>query len=396
MTAEEGNHPDVIIATVGQQPMPVLIPLVQYGPVHGQLIATAEVQDIAGYIRTAARQIDRQPRLPRPGVLDPVYAFSVEDTYDACRRAASYYEKRVINITGGTTLMGMGAQKAAVELGAPMLYVDTDHACIIHFSHAGQEQGQEPIDVDISVPVYLAAHGASVRPKDEWGASVREDGDGGWVQPFITLARRMAERATDTTALMDEVRGVISRKEHTGQLDGVGEAEFDLAQHLAGQGLLADLQRDGDALTFRVADRPRARKFLSGTWLELYVYDACRQSDRFDDVWLSARVKRRVQRDEVLNELDVIVTHNGRLAAISCKTTREEVVEKDENKAAVYELDSLLQAELMGLYARKVLVSNRYNLPPALRTRAELSRTEVIDGPRLRDVARIVYDHLRS
>jgi hypothetical protein len=68
--------------------------------------------------------------------------------------------------------------------------------------------------------------------------------------------------------------------------------------------------------------------------------------------------------------------------------------EKEAARTAIYELDSLLQAELMGLYAQKLLVSNRAQLPLALVSRAHLSQTTCVTGHQLVDVARIVREHL--
>lgn len=124
-------------------------------------------------------------------------------------------------------------------------------------------------------------------------------------------------------------------------------------------------------------------------------------SDLFDNVRISVDVKRPAKPETVVNELDVIVTRRGRLAAISCKTGTEMApgggnTAQEKRKQAVYELDSLLQADLMGLYARKLLISNRVELAPAIRSRASHSQIRCVSGGELPNVAGIIEDHLKT
>jgi len=395
---------DVIIAMVGKQPMPILIPILQLVPVTVQLIVTDEVQEVARHIRDALR-LDPKTATLRAYPHEPVNPYVVHETYERCKAilcSPRFAGKQLaINITGGTTTMELGAYQAAREFGVPMFYVDTDDQVIIHLSPGGEETGREDITVQVSAEVYLAAHGATISPKPEWGTAVANDA--AWLKPYRQMARTLGEAGTRSEQLLDAIRLAYNKDDKLGCVSSAHDETRMLARRMAEHDMLTDVHDDGENLHFRVVDEVLKREFLTGHWLELYVYDVCVGSgDEFDDVQMSVNIKRPVKPQTVVNEVDVIVTRRGRLAVISCKTgsemsvKREKKREKEAARMAVYELDSLLQAELMGLYAQKLLVSNRAQLPLALVSRARLSQTTCVTGHQLVDVARIVREHLEG
>lgn len=298
--------------------------------------------------------------------------------------------------------MELGAYQAAREFNVPMCYVDTDDQVIIHLSPDGEETGREDITVQVSAKVYLAAHGATISPKPKWGTAVANDA--AWLKPFRQMAHTLGKAGTRSEQLLDAIRLAYNKDDKLGSVSNAHDETRTLARLMAGHDMLTDVHDDGEDLRFRVVDEALKCGFLAGHWLELYVHDVCVRSGEFDDVQMSVNIKRPVKPRTVENEVDVIVTRRGRLAVISCKTGSEMSVkrekkkqrEKEAAKMAVYELDSLLQAELMGLYAQKLLVSNRDELPLALVSRANLSQTTCVTGHQLVDVARIVREHLEG
>lgn len=396
---------DVMIATVGKQPMPILIPILQFQPdVSTQLIVTNDVKNVTQHLSDALRANPDTKSLSVYGH-QPVRPFSVADSRQRCVTIlgsdSPRYEGKTfaINVTGGTTLMALGARRAAREFDVPMLYVDTDGGFIVHLAPDGTETHREPITVKVSVPVYLAAHGASVSTKTEWSMSAAE-AEPAWIKPYREVARVLGETGPHSQPLLDKIRAAYSRSEDEAgapvSLDRPRDKTRELALVLAGSGFITNFLDTSDELRFQLVQDGRVEQFLTGHWLELYVYDVCLDSGFFDDVRMSATVSRRVDHRRVENEIDVIVTRHGRLAAISCKTGLQEIEDRDVNKQAVYELDSLLQAELMGLFARKLLVTNRRSLPDALRGRARMSQIELVFGSRLPDVAERIKEHLES
>jgi hypothetical protein len=122
----------------------------------------------------------------------------------------------------------------------------------------------------------------------------------------------------------------------------------------------------------------------AGDLLEEQVYQAAKASGAFDDVQRNLYIRRRGQRATVQNELDVVVTHNGRMAICSCKSG------KDPEKGALYELESLSRRELTGIYCGKVFVSAQPDLPDSFKDRARADRVRIVFGDKLNEIAEIL------
>lgn len=376
--------------------MPVLLPILEYAPANTYLIATDEVRDVAEAVRQVARQ-----RQLRVSILESVDPYAPEQTLRRCREVIARLpagQAAAVNLSGGTTLMAMGAQHAARELGLPMLYVNTDCGEIIHMAAEGAELRRDPIASKVSVALYAAAHGAASGVKDHW--STGWDGAAGWSQglalaePYLGAARALGRAGSAGAPLLATIRSNI---EGVFSFADVSRAQEGLLGVLADAGFIVP---DGAASgAYRIgAAHPHTRQFLEGHWLEIFAADACAQSGWFDDVRCSVKLRRDEGQRPVVNELDVIVTSQGRLAAISCKTGRELAEggkgDSDKRKLAIFELDALLQADLMGLYARKALVTNQPAINQDLRNRAYYGQICCVTGPRLGEVARIVRNHL--
>jgi len=398
---------DILIAPVGHQPMPVLLPILEYRPAHTFLIPTPQVKDAEA---EAVRRVAKQAGL-RVTLLESVDPYKAEQTMDRCREAYDFShvtgKSVAINISGGTTLMAMGAQQAACDLGLPMIYVNTDDSQIIHLDPDRAEVGREDVTATVTITQYAAAHEATVGVDAIWGTSWLLDADSwgarrGHLDHFQLAARALGAAGSESTKLLDTIR--LSLREQ-GALRGVfapsdsAATTIDLIDTLYAQGLI---DRLADGGIYRVsAQHEYAEGFLKGHWLEFYVADACARSGRFDDVRCGVSLRRKDDRHKVDNDFDVVVSSRGRVAAISCKTGR--IVYKPENKderlqarEMAFELSSLLQADLMGLYARKVLVTNQPGIHKLLSDHAYYGQICCVSGMRLKDVAKIVYDHLKE
>lgn len=153
--------------------------------------------------------------------------------------------------------------------------------------------------------------------------------------------------------------------------------KINVEQYLAAHGLEV-----GDDLSFK----PRQWHNASpppkqGDELEMEVERLARQSGLFDDVRRGVYVRRTTERGPVINELDVVVTRNGKLVVCSCKTG------KKVTKETIYELSSLSRREAAGIYCGKVLVSDQDTLPKALRDRARSMGVRLVYGVELTRIA---------
>lgn len=117
-----------------------------------------------------------------------------------------------------------------------------------------------------------------------------------------------------------------------------------------------------------------------GDHLEQLVFEQAVNSGIFDDVQRNVNVQRLTHGSCVKNELDVVVTRNGRLAVCSCKSGRNVTNE------ALYELASLSSRENLGIYCGKVLAVAE-ELASGLYERARSSRIKIVDKSQLDNVA---------
>lgn len=408
--SDQPTQIDTLIAPVGKQPMPVLLPILEYGPARSYLIPTVESREEAKAVAQVAEQAGRRVQL-----MEQVNPYVAEETYRRCREVAEVLPegaRAAINISGGTTLMALGAQQAARELGMSMVYVNTDDGVIIWLHPDGRPAGSRPLATRLSAERYAAAHSAKAGPVDHWSASW--DDDPAWnagiarKEPYLSAALMLGRSGAASARPLQTLRRDSGRLGFA--LDSPTPEELAVLDRLAEMGFLS--RQAGATPSYALATTyDRAGELLNGHWLEVYIADACARSGLFDDVRCSVKLTRTDGQRTIDNELDVLVVSRGRMAAISCKTGNEfavapETVEgkpvhKGEGKSktekrqfALFQLTELLQADLMGLYARKVLATNYPGIDHELFARAYYSETCCITGPRLSKVAQIVYDHL--
>lgn len=124
-----------------------------------------------------------------------------------------------------------------------------------------------------------------------------------------------------------------------------------------------------------------------GDHLEESVFTQLKASGLFDDVRRNLHIRKQNGKKQVRNELDVVVTRNGRLAVISCKSgTVESESGRRAYHQAIYELAAISRREAAGIYCGKVLVSNQPEMPQALRDRAAENHIHLVYGAELENV----------
>ncbi len=130
-----------------------------------------------------------------------------------------------------------------------------------------------------------------------------------------------------------------------------------------------------------------------GDELELQVLERLKESGLFDDVRRNVQVSKQNGTKIVRNELDLVVTCNGRMAVISCKSGNVDSDSgRDSYKRAIYELSAVSRREAAGIYCGKVLVSSQEVLPQSIRHRAKDYGVRIVYGAEIEQVA----EHVRS
>ena len=156
--------------------------------------------------------------------------------------------------------------------------------------------------------------------------------------------------------------------------------QISVAQYLAAHGFESSLHPN-----FREDLAPYSPP-KEGDALEERVASLASRSGFFDDVQRGLFIRKMDDRLQVRNELDVLVTRNGRLAACSCKSG------KNVNKDAIYELSSLFSRELAGIYCGKVLVIDQPELPKSLSERARLEKVRLVYGSKIDQIADVLLE----
>jgi len=334
----------VLLNLVGEQPMPSLIPILQYRP--GVVIflysdrTAPQVADVCAALELAGMDATQCVKMR-------IYPARFIRSADVIPRILADYPNALFlfNLSGGTKLMALSLYRAAQGHG-DILYVSADDECILHLQPGAIVE--EPITVQVPVAVYLRAHGAQIDPA----------------------------RSLDT--------------------DSLSPTLFEVARLLAQWTLgLADWRR---ALGRRKRVNPSAPKgasfivddhktwlFLNGGWLELYAFDVARQMGLFHD----CRVQVGIEHPELgQNELDLVVMRGTVATICSCKTGSA-----PRGSAKVRLLDELeARASALGTFCGKLLIVSqpRKTYGDSFVQRAKQMGIEVATGEDLPELATLL------
>jgi len=124
----------LMIALIGEQPMPNLLPARYYHPRDVLLIYTARTRQKYEYLR-----VTLQKEVNVYGLETDAYDISaIASTLDEeLGKLATLVEKPLVfNLTGGTKTMSLAAYQVAEQLNAPMMYLQSEgkHTRVYHYS----------------------------------------------------------------------------------------------------------------------------------------------------------------------------------------------------------------------------------------------------------------------
>lgn len=327
--------------------MPSLFPILAFAPQAMVHVTSKGYERHSEPVLAAARLAGLCP--PREAVwhrpLPPMP--SIKDTFDAVKAGIEWLRARglvpVINFTGGTKLMSIGAFYAAVSASVSSLYVDGENEILV--DGATGPELTTLLDGDLSlrrfapllsVPLIVAAHGGEMRalgrefaadiplahhllahPQDEhqvWetlfsksGAFARlqratEKRD--WLRaPEIrfTLPKQVRELA--------EAAGLVTVKQGAAQLR-CDEPEATAACYATGA------QLSFDEIRRLVTPLQTRLNFFGGGWWEVAVAEAMRASGIFADIHLGAEISKAGRN---AMEEDILAAQGMQLAYVSCK-----------------------------------------------------------------------------
>ncbi len=246
----------------------------------------------------------------------------------------------VVNFTGGTKLMSIGAYEAAMREQVSSLYVDTDHREFLDGGTGGKLKtllgdnlGFEPIQKDLTLDVIGLANGGK-----------KINGGGNW-KSFLALAQYLF----DSPDVEDQVWDAIHGKQ--GLCPG-GKEPRDASNWLELLNININLPGSVGELAlkagiickvgsvFRLPQETRhsletlakekignyfsairplqfSLAFLSGAWWEVVVADAAERCQRFNDLRWSVNVSG--SQNSAVREEDIIGLDGVQVAYFSCK-----------------------------------------------------------------------------
>ena len=204
----------------------------------------------------------------------------------------------VVNFTGGTKCMSIGAYLAAWQAQVSALYVDTANEELVWFYPDGRVQKEEfDLAGRLTVRTYLKANGRNVDEKRTRKHSLS--------QSAIEAARRLLPLWPNCISGLEAFGAAISQGRNSLPTSDLDSALVSILQ----AGGLVKKNEAGDWQATRMG-----RRFLTGRWLDALVYTCLLDSGDFDSVQLNLRL------EGLENEMDVLATRGGQLMLIECKS----------------------------------------------------------------------------
>jgi len=392
-----------LIQLVSEQTLPNLFPALAMEPSRVVLLHTPQTRRQCDWIARALL-LAGVPTTPTPIELpdNPDHHATGQAVLTQIASARSSDLTPVINITGGTKLMSIGAFAAAYQQKAPAFYLDTAHRLFIP---ATSRPLPAPLDSSVvafqrlaarlTVPVLTAAHGIEKlvpgRDPAPWLPAARALHDDGkleiavheFTDRYLDEGKRQpADYArllsTPLDNIPDPLIEPLSAAGHIHLRDGrwhLWHPEPDVF------GRWAAGERYDSVQTYFAATAPLQQLigFLHGGWWELAVLDAARVSGRFRDLHWSPQLTRPDNQTPI--EEDLLAVEDIHLAVFSCKRGGD----RPRLLRAFEELDSAAR-HLGGSFARRYLAVAQPIAQYALaevQARASTTRTTLI-GPSAR------------
>lgn len=376
MTDDEVRKAQLIL--VGGRPLPNMITILHEKPDIIVAITSKDAKHEVSFLKAAINALleGKEHEIDTP----EVDAFEVDEIKEACENAVKQHKnvKWLFNITGATTIMGIGAYEVAKahQENVRWWYLNTADTSIV--THSGKEKKEDLYD--ISVEQYLTA--TYCRTEGKYIADEKTLQEQTWL-PFAQrlgknpdLAAHLKnitvkiQQINQSRSEQDKIAGRQrnpNRSQEPYELSGLTSSSLSLLQNAAECGIVSNLSLNGDLCKFTLT--PLQFQFLDGTWLEVYVYQSIKAFVKSSDIDWGKYIYIKNGKKQ---ELDVVVTFKGKLFLIECKTGSDAFSQK-----TFQALDSIANP-VGGNFVTKIVAtslseSNASNLED-MKMRAETSR----------------------
>jgi len=388
-----------LIQLISDQTMPNLL-----APLAFRAAAVKEPLELVHLVTPhSARRSDDIARAAKQAQMNPTLSTEmlsampdIEETGRAVAQAVKQARETgrlpVVNYTGATKLMSIGAFEAARELGVPSLYVDTDRELFLDGNTGPRIDSLlggvtfQKVGKLLNVNIIAVANGSE---------QVTNSRD---AKPFLAFASHLLADSAAERACFNAIRdktGLCPNGEPKHAAGWLALLERDIKLPAADDAIAAGLVRPSGKGGFRIAVDDGTRKrlvelthgprhdgdyrkryakaigpiqfvvgFLAGGWLEVAVWDAAKQSKRFRDVRWSVDIGGKGFGEHL--EEDVVAVDGVRIAYFSCKRGGA----KAKLATTLEEIDARAR-RLGGSFTRRFLCLYVPQPPPAVERRAK-------------------------
>lgn len=285
----------------------------------------------------------------------------------------------ILNATGGTKPMSIGAFQAFQAYDLPAFYVHPEDDRLI-WLHPREHPAHQLAD-RVKLPHFLLAHGSKVIDQGQVGV--------------LPQYREFAHYLIDNLDYFSHAISTLnwyaanSNEHHSPELElnhQHWDALNDLIDRLETIGILS---YKSQRLWFKSSDD---KHFANGGWLEQHVYAELLQIrqeiSEIQDLAQSMTVVRVRQGETIENELDVACLCNNHLYVIECKTRHLDRKSSQVATDTIYKIDSLKE-KLGGIYGQGMIVSYKSMSAPDKHRAADLG-IEICDGQNLQNLRSII------
>lgn len=279
-------------------------------------------------------------------------------------------DELILNITGGTKMMSIGAFEAFVrscERNHKVIYIDTFHRVVKEIFPESRD-----IDFDNSITIedYLISYGYKIKSSSDpnlFDYRLQNDLNNCIVElvEFSGYLGRLINESVKSSLYVRVPADIMRSQSFTKVLRLFERYSF------------IDV-RDNNINFLKTENFG----FITGGWLEFFVYNKIRSilSDG-SNVKLNAVLSS----DEVENEIDVIFTYMNQLYLVECKSGKW-----DRN---IYKMDSLIR-NTGGSFGKGMLVVLD-NITPNMKSRIRNSNIVFVDKNNIKNISKLIKDWIK-
>ncbi|HOY66168.1 MAG TPA: DUF1887 family CARF protein [Candidatus Ozemobacteraceae bacterium] len=375
------NPSDFYVALIGEQTLPNLLPALAVKPRVWWFVYSEDrfMQQEIRWITHFWREYHKGANpMVKPIRVDP---FSPDAISRALHDAwvAEGRPRGVVNVTGGTKLMSLGAFTFAGKAGQAVIYYRGDRLYSLNPETPLSQEG-------LSIP-RLSPHELLLAYGKYADTTIRQRVP---TANQVEAARRLGSKPAAASILASWIKchahgqRVTNLSDHNDR-QAVADAEL-LLQAMEKLGLLRTTWVKGSQVPqIKIIDEDFWGKHTLGAWLEIYVTDVARRvfgaagvASQCQLTWERDPATRQPLQDSPKTEADVLIAHENRLSYVSCKCDGQAGKDFTLSKELL-SIDATARA-LGGALARRILVTNAdLSKKLEVRTKARIMRIDLID-----------------